>query len=283
MHGKTISLGFFHFRVSRALQSYMKKMLFFFIITLSAALIFLSKQNNSYVNKARTATTDIMAPFLTNFSKPVEWSNDIFKEVRGHFAVYDKNKKLEAEREIYKKQLVHLKHLEMENKELKKLLNFSRQEEYFILVAKIISRSSYIFKRTVVINAGRSSGVENNMPVMSDKGLIGRVTEAGENSSYVLLITDVSSNIPVIVLDSGESAILSGSGNNSLFLKYFQSDFEVLKNSQIVTSGDGGFFPASLSIGSVHSQKNGKVYVKTYNNISKLTYVGVLMDADLTK
>lgn len=276
-----MSLGNFHFSISKSSEKHIKKLILGCIVVFSFILLVLSKGKFSYVGEIRTTVSDAFKPVLTNLFIPIEWSDNLLKKLQGYLFVYHKNQILEIENDSYKKKLLSLKHLESENKELKKILNFANKEEYFLVTGKVISRSSYLFKKTIVINVGKSNGVEKNMPVVSDKGLVGRIIEAGEYSSYVLLINDVNSNIPVIILDSGESAIISGSDNDILVMKYLESDIEIAKDSEIFTSGDGEIFPPSIPIGYIFKKEKNIYYIKPYTKVSKLSYVSVLVGNNL--
>src|SRR5580704_12656089 len=90
------------------------------------------------------------------------------------------------------------------------LLHFKTEPGIAYISARVIADTGGPFVRGLIVTAGKVDGVREGMAAMTGDGLIGRVIEAGDWSSRVLLITDLNSRIPVTVAGSGERAILAG-------------------------------------------------------------------------
>jgi cell shape-determining protein MreC len=82
-------------------------------------------------------------------------------------------------------------------------------------------------------------------------GLVGRISGVGSRTSRVILVTDTSSRIPVTIQPSGQKAMLSGDNSPLPPLDFVEDDDEVRPGDRVVTSGDGGVFPAGLLVGQV--------------------------------
>jgi rod shape-determining protein MreC len=106
--------------------------------------------------------------------------------------------------------------------------------------------------------------------------MLGRVIEVGEKAARVLLLTDINSRVPVLIEGSNQKAILSGNNGDYLSLKHLPADSSLSEGGRIVTSGDGGIFPAGLPIGRVALNDNGKFIVKPYADLSRVSYVRII-------
>ena len=84
------------------------------------------------------------------------------------------------------------------------------------MAARVIGRESDTWSRMIVIDRGTMNGIANDMPVVTPQGLVGRVVEAGLNSSKVQLILDPRSSVGTIV-QRAESRV-TGSDNNYVIM-----------------------------------------------------------------
>jgi rod shape-determining protein MreC len=91
------------------------------------------------------------------------------------------------------------------------------------------------------------------MPVLTHRGLVGRVTEAAPHSSKVLLITDPSSAVNALIQDSRATGVVQGLVGQGLTMRYIQQTEEITPGDLVLTSGLGGNFPTRLIIGQVTS------------------------------
>jgi rod shape-determining protein MreC len=105
----------------------------------------------------------------------------------------------------------------------------------------------------LLLNKGTNDGITRNMPVVTDQGLVGLVTETTANASKVLLITDAASAVNVRLQDSRAEGVMIGQESGELRLLYITLDVEMKSGDRIVTSGLGGTFPAGIVVGSVAS------------------------------
>jgi len=65
--------------------------------------------------------------------------------------------------------------------------------------APVIARDPSGVLKTIVIGAGTDQGVRIDQVVLSEQGVVGRVSEAGSNYAKVLLITDSASSVSALV------------------------------------------------------------------------------------
>lgn len=171
----------------------------------------------------------------------------------------------QAENDHLKKQIDNLAQtkarnssLEAENTQLKQALKLKKTlTDYTIINGSVISRAADTWSDLLVIDQGSRAGVRKNMPVMSGKGVIGRVVEVNSTTSKVELITttDKSTNKFAVEADSANGkkvhGVISVEGNNQLAFTQVVDGQKLKKGTQVYTSGMGGLSPKGLLIGTV--------------------------------
>lgn len=165
----------------------------------------------------------------------------------------ERNLSLEAALAAYQAEIVELREIRHDYDRIAALLDYTRareDEEY--LVADVIGRDISAFTRVIFINRGARDGVTEGMPVVTEKGLVGRVTQVSANASQVLLITDPISAVNARLLNSrAEGSVLGQAGG--LRMTYIDLNATLQEGDTAVTSGLGGNFPEGIIIGQVTS------------------------------
>ncbi len=173
-----------------------------------------------------------------------------------------------------------------ENERLKGLLELKETSDYSPIVARVIGRDPSLWFDTVTINAGRSSGVDLNMPVVTPGGVVGRVVSTSPWTAQVMLITDERAAAGAIVGQLGQSNALGsvkGLGNNGLVdMKYVSGLEKVEIGDYVLTTGQDGIYPPGLNIGTVVELKQGTassphtIHIRPSANLDALEQIAVL-------
>jgi rod shape-determining protein MreC len=111
---------------------------------------------------------------------------------------------------------------------------------------------------------------------MDGLGLVGRISGVGSNTARVLLLTDTSSRIPITTQPSGQRALVIGDNSPSPLLDFIESPDQVRPGDRILTSGDGGVFPAGLLVGQVIQDRTGRMRVRIAADYERLEFLRVL-------
>jgi hypothetical protein len=111
---------------------------------------------------------------------------------------------------------------------------------------------------------------------MDGIGLVGRISGVAKNTSRVILLTDASSRIPVTIQPSGQRAIVAGDNSAAPPINFIESPDLVRPGDRVVSSGDGGVFPASLVIGQVAADPSGRLRVRLAADYERLKFLRVL-------
>ena len=116
-------------------------------------------------------------------------------------------------------------------------------------MARLVGSTATSVRRHAYISAGASSGVAPGMPVVSERGVIGRVLETGRNSARVLLLTDSESVLPVRRAKDNVIAFAEGRGDGLLRIRLVNLGVNPLKvGDMMVTSGAGGYYRPGVAV-----------------------------------
>lgn len=174
---------------------------------------------------------------------------------------YDVIKKQKEQFEILSQSMNAIKE---ENKKLKETLNIgSTFTDFNIEYANVNIRSAEDWHNTLIIDKGAASGIKENMAVIANGGLIGRILSVSQTTSTVSLLTSKStdrSNVHSLAADTAQkqvAGIVSPYENESQWLVYQPTEKAAFSSDQIVvTSGLGGVFPNGIPIGKIAGTSN---------------------------
>ena len=191
------------------------------------------------------------------------------------------NRKLQEEIEQLRLQQVRLAEDASQARRLQRLLGFKEQFIAHTLAAQVIGSSGSDMSRVVYIDKGAGDGVQQDMPVITADGVVGKILRVFPTSSQVLLINDPSSGVGAILEKSRLQGVIKGTPNGELVLEKMMSDERVEPGDQLLSSGGDQIFPKGLPIGTVKKVSPGKdvflnVQVKPAAQLSRLEEVLVI-------
>ncbi|WP_207260909.1 rod shape-determining protein MreC [Desulfovibrio sp. Huiquan2017] len=137
---------------------------------------------------------------------------------------------------------------------LEALLDFSSPRKWAFSGARVIGQRMGPAGAldTLVVDKGKASGVTDDMPVASLKGMVGRILRSGVATSTVLLLTDPNSRIAVIGANNRSPGMLSGQGyGEPLQLRYVNQNAPVDPGELLLSSGLTGIYPKGLPVARV--------------------------------
>ena len=185
----------------------------------------------------------------------------------------EENKRLKSELEKIKAENNKLEQLEIENKKLSSLLEIkSLHEELPTTGARIIAKNTGNYYNTFIIDKGSRDSLTKNMIVMSEKGVVGRISECGYNYSKVISIIDDTNAISVKCLRTDDCGYAYGDLSNPGMCKmeYIDNKAEIIEGDEIVTSHLSEIFPQGITVGYVD-----EIYVDT----TSMTKVAIIEPA----
>lgn len=161
------------------------------------------------------------------------------------------NQQLNEEISQLRHKLIDAKELEHENFRLKRMFNLQVGASYRRVMAKRIAYGSSRFERSIRIQKGVRHGIEKGYPVLTVDGVVGQVVEVYRSYSDVLLITDPTSSIDVIIQRSRDNGILKGARKNQLHFEFLSKESDIFEEDVVISSGLDGIYPKGFPIGKV--------------------------------
>lgn len=208
--------------------------------------------------------TDLLRSALGTVAKPFTMcASSVANAFNGFvdvFAEYDalkaENEALREELEKYKSKEYNEDVLKEQNAWLKDYINIHDKNPEFIFTdALLISREADNYSSLMTFNRGSLHGVKMGSPVITARGLIGRVSELGLDWCKVEPIIEASSSIGVYMDRTGAKAIVEGSAElyrDGLCKMTYISNTDVKIGDRVYTAGGGsGHYPSGLLVGSV--------------------------------
>tara|TARA_Y100000294_G_scaffold25892_1_gene21936 strand:+ start:1157 stop:1648 length:492 start_codon:yes stop_codon:yes gene_type:complete len=160
---------------------------------------------------------------------------------------------------------------------LKKLLNSTTNNIAIIKTTTITSQSPDIYAKSIFIKAGVNHGVLEDLVVINERGLIGKVISSSENNSRVLLINDQNSSVPVTTMSKKFNAIIKGTTDGKYLTSTFVKDEKKPKIGDVLlTSGNARIFPSDILVGKVIKITEDGFLALPYVDFNNLEFVQVI-------
>jgi len=225
----------------------------------------------------------LSAPVSSTLATPGRWTGNIFDVARDYLLAGSQNHQLREDVNTLRAWQDKAIAVENENQRLRAVLGLKTDPPIPMVTAHVIADSRGPFADTRLADAGQGQGITPGNPVMSERGLVGRVIGVGHNVSRILLLTDIASRTPVLIDRTNARAILSGDGGPNPKLAYMRGEKPVQVGDRVLTSGDGGVFPRGLPIGVAVQGLDGAWRVRLDSDSSPIDFVRILLFTDFSQ
>jgi rod shape-determining protein MreC len=232
---------------------------------------------------ARQAVDTVSAPVGGAVAAPGRWTGDLMGWLRSYVAVAHENRRLHKVMAGLQVQADEAVRLRDENERLRAMLGVKTDPPIPMVTARSVSDSRGPFANARLANAGSDAGVVVGYPVLSERGLVGRIVGVSRNASRILLLTDVASRTPVMIDRSNARAILTGDGGPNPKLDYLRGRDAVHDGDRVLTSGDGGVLPRGLPVGRAVKGLDGRWRVVLDADASAIDWIRILKFKDYSQ
>lgn len=256
----------------------LKRLLVGLLVTCLLGIFLLWRIDSPRVEQFRASLIDRFVPSFDWAMAPVTGSINLFRDVQSYQRVVEQNKELRRELQQMKAWKEAALQLEQENVRLLDLNNVRLDPRLTYITGVVLADSGSPFRQSVLLNIGARDGVVDGWAAMDGIGLVGRISGVGETSSRVILLTDASSRIPATIQPSGQNALIVGDNTLAPHVDFLENDDQVRPGDRVISSGDGGVFPAGLLIGRVASDPGGRLRVRLAADYERLEFLRVLRD-----
>lgn len=193
---------------------------------------------------------------LTYLKNKIGGNNTFFTDINN---LKEENKDLKEKNSELEQSLRELENIKTQNETLKEYLNLTEKYgEYKTIPGYIINKDISNYSKTIVINIGKKDGVNENMTVIGDEGLVGHVVSVTDSTAKVQTIIDTASSVSCIMSTTKESIVCKGTLNedSTLNAMYIPTEANIIQGDSIETSGLGGIYPKGIHIGTVKRVNN---------------------------
>ncbi len=211
---------------------------------------------------------------LTYLKNRISGNSTFFTDINN---LTQENEELKQRNSELEQSLRELENVKSENETLKEYLDLTEKYgEYSTVPAYIINKDISNYSKTIVINVGTDDGIEENMTVIADQGLVGHVISVTNDTAKVRTIVDTSSSVSCLLSTTDESIVCKGTLEEESALKamYIPDDDGIIQGDSVETSGLGGIYPKGIHVGSI------KRVVNTQNATDRYAIVQTAVDFD---
>lgn len=228
------------------------------------------------VERFRMAVIDRVVPNFDWAMAPVTLTVKIIRDFQSYQRIYEQNQELRRELQQMKAWKEAALQLELKNARLLDLNNVRLDPDLTYVTGVVLTDSGSPFRKSVLLNIGERDGLREGLAAMDGIGLVGRISGAGQETARVLLLTDNSSRVPVTIQPSGQTAILTGNNSPTPVVDFLEKPELVRAGDRVVTSGDGGVFPADLLVGQLIEDRQGRLVVRLAADFERLAFLRIL-------
>lgn len=261
----------------------------FFIITLAVALllsiipgVLCAMGQGSYV---RSAIVTVGTPFRWVFTKIGEGISGFSVYFKTIDALREENDALRRELDEYKNLVYDAELIEEENDFLSDFLGLKEEHLDFALEdASVLGREATNYRTLLTLSKGTLHGIDVNMPIITETGLIGHITEVGATWSKAVVITETASAVGGYIERSGALGVVEGTyelrTDGLCRMVYIEADSDIRIGDKVITSGIGGIYPRGLLIGRVSAvevDENSRTLTATIEPAAELDSVSKVM------
>jgi rod shape-determining protein MreC len=234
------------------------------LVSLALITVYFRESDDGALHGAQRIGLSVAMPFEVAGERIARPFRDAWGWASDLVGAKDENEKLRNEVEQLRQQLIQQQTAVSENARLKALLQFVDGPNFpsgFDGVAtRVVGRPPSAYNQEMLVAAGSSSGVQRNDPVVTEDGLVGLVTDLTSNGAKVTLLTDQSSAVSAVVLQSGAAGIVrhGPSDSSALILDRVSKDELVSEGDLVITAGwrSGkleSLYPRGIPVGTVKS------------------------------
>lgn len=228
------------------------------------------------VEQFRAQVTDQVVPRLDWAMAPVTGVINLIRDFQSYERLAEQNRELRSELRQMQAWKEAALQLEQENARLLDLNNVRLDPRLTYVTGVVLADSGSPFRQSVLLNVGARDGIVDGWAAMDGIGLVGRISGVGQSTARVILLSDSSSAIPALIQPSGQTAMITGDNTAAPAIEFLENAELVRPGDRIVSSGDGGVFPAGLLIGQVAIDPSGRLRVRLAADYERLEFLRVL-------
>ena len=233
-------------------------------------LVIISNIQVDKMNSIENIFSAIINPIqngITYLKNKIAGNDSFFTQVNELKA---ENKELLQKNSELEQSLRELEIIKAENATLKEYVDLKdKYQEYETVPAYVINKDIGNYTNTVIINAGKNDGIDVDMTVISEKGLVGQIVSVTDTTAKVQTLVDSGTAVSATIKTTGDNMLLRGTlnDNTTLIASYIPTSATLLAGDTIETSGLGGIYPKGILIGTIKEVVNTQNITDRYAKV----------------
>ena len=253
-----------------------RRILIGLVVFVLLAIFLLWRIDSPRVERFRAALVDRVVPNFEWAMVPITATAGMVEDFRSYQKIYQQNQELRRELQRLKSWKEAAVQLEQQNAKLLALNAVRLDPKLTSVSGVVLADSGSPFRQSVLLNIGTRDGIRDGWATMDGIGLVGRISGVGNNTARVILLTDSNSRIPVTIQPSGQRALMVGDNSSRPPVEFLENPEQVAPGDRVVTSGEGGVFPAGLLVGQVNKDTDRRLRVQLTADYERLDFLRVL-------
>lgn len=253
-----------------------RRILIAVLVFMLAAIFLIWRIDSPRVERFRAAFIDKIVPNMEWAMAPVTKLVGMVEGFQSYARIYEQNQELRRELQQMKAWKEAAVQLEQQNAKLLAQNQVRLDPKLTSVSGVVMADSGSPFRQSVLINVGARDGIVDGWATMDGLGLVGRISGVGQTTARVILLTDASSRIPVTIQPSGQKAMLVGDNSSAPPVEFVEAPEQVRPGDRVISSGDGGVFPAGLLVGQVELGTDQRLRVRLAADYERLSFLRVL-------
>ena len=244
-----------------------------FVALLLAALGIFVGRNGTVLRAVRAASLAVTAPV-----------EGVFARVSRFEGAVDENDRLRATTATLSTDVARLREARAENAQLRRLLGFQDSLRVPRVIARVVAKDLTEQANLLTIDAGAADGVEAGMPVVSERGIVGKVVLTSRHYAVVMPHQNTQFAVPATIDALGRDGVVRWDGEafDRLTMEYVVKTEPVTRGMLVTTSRYSDVFPAGTPVGRVDTAYAARgrndyiIHLTPASPISEVGYVYVL-------
>ena len=206
------------------------------LLSLFLLTAYFGEGSNGQLHGVQRGAMEVLAPIQEGANRALKPFRDLFGWFGDTLDAKSQNKKLRAENDQLRNELITAIDDKRQLEQYKGLQEQNEQgglKSYNPVEARVIARSPSSWYQTFQINKGSSDGLRVDQPVVNSAGLVGKVKSVSSGNASVMLLTDPEFGVSAQALESGEPGSVGPAVGAPGDLR-----FELVPNAKLVHKGE---------------------------------------------
>jgi len=253
------------------------------LIAVNVILLSITSKSQSTFGLGRVGIS-FVAPFQEIVTRSVRFTRGIWQNYFFLVSAAHENETLKKSLNQFVEKDNEWHEIGLANSRLRNLLNFQKAPTHRVVAAEVISKDPSGWFKTVIIDKGRSDGLQKGLPVVLPTGIAGQVIEVSGRYAKVMLIIDRNSAVDALVQRSRARGIIKGASADQCRFEFVLRKHDVQIGDTVIASGLDGVYPKGLRIGRVSdlSERSSDIFyeitVTPFVDYEKLEEVLVVLN-----